>query len=142
MVSTDPASEPATEPSIEVCRRTVRGLLDVITEPGNLRARVTIDGQPPLELRLPGETLQRALLFDGEDARVSYLETSVEGRTIDCTVSVVIRGEPTTGAELIAALDAITEDMTQEEREALADALDPKWRDDGGPEWRTSGNLD
>lgn len=122
--------------------RTVRGLLEVIAEPGNLRARVTNDGVPPLELRLPGDALERALLFDGEDARVSYRETSINGQTIDCTVSIVNRGEPMTGAEFVAGLDAITEDMTQEEREAFADAIDPKWRDNGGPEWRTSADLD
>ena len=129
MVSTDPATEPKTERSIEVCRRTVRGLLDVITEPGNLRARVTIDGEPPLELRLPGDALERALLFNGEDARVSYLETSIDGQTIDCTVSIVNRGAPMSGADFVKAIDELTEGMTQAEREAWADSLDPKWRD-------------
>ena len=107
----------------------MRGLLDVITEPGNLRARVTIDGESPLELHLPGDALERALLFNGEDAHVTYIETSIGGQTVDCTISIVNRGEPMTGAEFVAALDAITEDMTQEEREALADSLDPKWRE-------------
>ena len=129
MVGIDPTTEPATESGIEHCRKTVRGLLEVITEPGNLRARVTADGEPPVELRLPGDALKRALLFDGEDARVSYQETSLAGEIIDCTVSIVNRGEPMTGREFVAALDAITEDMTQEEREALADLIDPRWRD-------------
>lgn len=125
MVST----EPATGHGISICHRTIRGCLEVITEPGNLRARVTLEGQQPVEIRLPGNALERALLFDGEDASVSYYETSLRDEVIDCTVSVVNRGEPMTGAEFVAALDEITKDMTQEEREALADSLDPKWRE-------------
>ena len=35
------------------------------------------------------------------------------------------------GDELVDMLEKICEGMTQEEREALADELDPKWRDDG-----------
>ena len=45
------------------------------------------------------------------------------------------------GEELVDMLDKICEGMTQEEREALADELDPKWRDDGGPEWRTADDF-
>ena len=35
------------------------------------------------------------------------------------------------GDELVDMLDKICEGMIQEERVALADELDPKWRDDG-----------
>ena len=45
------------------------------------------------------------------------------------------------GEELVDMLEQICEGMTQEEREALADELDPKWRDNGGPEWRTADDL-
>lgn len=125
MVST----EPTTERGISIRRRTIRGHLEVIIDPGNLRARVTVDGEQPVELRLPGDALERALLFDGQDASVSYRETSFRDEIIDCTVGIVNRGEPMTGAEFVARLDEITEGMTQAEREAWADSLDPKWRD-------------
>ncbi len=122
------SAEPTTEQGISICRKTIRGHLEVIINPGNLRARVTVDGEQPVELRLPGDALERALLFDGEDASVSYRETSLRDEVIDRTVSIVNRGEPMTGAEFVARLDEITAGMTQEEREELADAIDPRWR--------------
>ena len=35
------------------------------------------------------------------------------------------------GGELVALVDEFSEAMTQDEREALADELDAKWRDNG-----------
>ena len=122
------SSEPTTEHGISICHKIIRGHLEVITEPGNLRARVTVEGEVPIEIRLPGDALERAMLFDGEDARVSYRETSLDSKEIDCTVSIINRGAPMTGDELVARLDALTDHMTQERREALADSIDPRWR--------------
>lgn len=125
MVSTDPT----TRQGISISHKTIRGNLEVIAEPGNLRARVNVDGELPVELRLPGEALERALLFDGDDAEVSYRETSLGDEIIDCTVAIVNSGKLHTGTELVALIDELTAGMTDEEREALADALDPKWRE-------------
>ena len=105
------------------------GKMTIMFDPGNLRVRVELDDGPELELRLPGSALERAMLFDGELASVRYRETLLDGEMIDATVGIVNSGTPMSGAEFVAAIDALTEGMTQEEREALADSLDPKWRD-------------
>ena len=118
MVST----EPTTEHGISICRRTIRGRLEVIAEPDNLRARVTVEGGQSVEIHLPGDALERALLFDGADASVSYYETSFEDEVVDCTVSVVNRGEPMAGSEFVAALRSLFD--TEEERQAWLAAMD------------------
>ena len=85
-------------------------------EPGNLRARVSVDGEAPVELRLPGDALKRALLFDGQDARVSYRETSRNGTVIDQTVGIVNRGEPMSGEEFVQTLRSLFE--TEEDKQS------------------------
>ena len=125
MVSTDPTTESTTAEGISHCQKTIRGQLEVVMEPGNLRARVSVDGEAPVELRLPGDALKRALLFDGQDARVSYRETSRNGTVLDQTVGIVNRGEPMSGEEFVQTLHSLFE--TEEDRQSFLDSFDRFW---------------
>ena len=129
--------ESTVERRCQIVSKEIVGKMVILFDPGNLRVHVERPDEPELELRLPGSALERAMLFDGKLASVRYHETLLDGETIDITVRIVNSGLPMDGADLVKAIDELTEGMSQAEREAWADSLDPKWRDDGGPEWRS-----
>lgn len=120
---------PASERGCQVQTERVNGPMTIVFEPDNLHLCVGLHDRPSKRIRLPGQILERALLFDGQLAEVMYDVTRLDGEIVDCSVTMVNSATPMSGREFVAALDQLTEGMTRSEREALADSLDPKWRD-------------
>ena len=114
-------------PRTSTQRETVRGQMTIHYEP-DLHVHFQCEDEPDQRIRLHGDALERALRFDGEFAMGTIVVTMLDGVEVDRIVGIVNPGNPLTGRQMLAKLDAITRDMTQEEREAFADSIDPRWR--------------
>ena len=78
-----------------------------------------------MELNLPGDALNRALLYDGRLAQVTYRETSLNGQLVDRTVAIVNSGTPMTGREFVDALHDLFE--TAEDKQEFLSSFDHFW---------------
>lgn len=103
----------------------VIGKIAILFEPGSLRVRVERAGETDLLLRLPGSTLERALLFDGQLASVHYDETWFDGMVVDRTVRIVNSGTPFDGKQFVEALNNLFD--SEEEKEAWLEQVDHFW---------------
>ena len=109
-------------------RETVRGQMTIHYEP-DLHVHFQCEDEPDQRIRLHGDALERALRFDGKFAMGTIVVTMLDGVEVDRIVGIVNPGNPLTGRQVLAKLDAITAKMSEEDRERFSESLSPGWRD-------------